>query len=200
MQVRMPSTVALFASLVLVSPTFAQPAATPPAEGQMKTGDKTAGANGQLSRADQKFLMEAAQGGQAEVALGKIAAEKASNDAVKQFAQRMVDDHSKANEALMSVAGQKQVAVPSEPSAKQKADAKRIEAMKGPAFDAAYMEHMVRDHEQDVAAFQKASQQVSDADVKQFAQQTLPTLKEHLTEARRVRTEVKSAKKGTGTK
>jgi putative membrane protein len=198
----MPSTFALVASLAFVSPALAQPAGSQSAQEKQttKSADKAAKTDGQLSRADQKFLMEAAQGGHAEVELGKIAAEKASSDAVKQFAQRMVEDHGKANQQLMSVASQKQVALPNEPGAKHKAETKRLSELNGAAFDAAYMQHMVRDHEKDVAAFQKASQQAADADVKQFAAQALPTLKEHLTEARRVQGEVKGAKKGTGTK
>src|SRR3982750_4561290 len=74
-----------------------------------------------LSKADQVFVKDAAEGGMAEVELGRLAVEKASNADVKKFGQRMVEDHNKANEELKDIAGKQNVALPNEPTAKHKA-------------------------------------------------------------------------------
>lgn len=65
-----------------------------------------------LSSSDRKFVMEAAHGGMMEVALGRMAVDKASSPDVKQFAQRLVDDHSKANDELRELASQKGIVIP----------------------------------------------------------------------------------------
>jgi putative membrane protein len=129
---------------------------------------------------DQQFVTKAAQGGMAEVALGELAASKGSNDAVKQFGQKMADDHGKANDELKSLAQQKNITLPTDLDAKHKADQDRLSKLSGDAFDKAYMSHMVKDHKKDVAEFQKESTSGKDSDVKQWAGKTLPTLQEHL--------------------
>jgi putative membrane protein len=136
-----------------------------------------------VSAADQKFMKEAAQGGQAEVELGQLAQQKAQSPDVKAFGQRMVNDHTKANEQLKQVASQKGVTLPSQPDAKDQAEKARLEKMSGAQFDKSYMNYMVSDHKKDVADFQKAAAHASDPDVKNFAQTTLPTLQSHLQEA-----------------
>jgi len=129
---------------------------------------------------DNTFVTKAAQGGMAEVELGKLAAEKASKDEVKKFGQRMVDDHSKANDELKTVAQQKNITLPTEISAKDKALVTRLTKLSGPAFDRAYMQAMLTDHRTDVNEFRVESKSGRDADVKAFAAKTLPTLEEHL--------------------
>jgi putative membrane protein len=145
-----------------------------------------ASSSGQLSAADKTFVMKAAQGGMAEVELGQLATQNAKSDEVKQFGQRMVDDHTKANDQLKQVAQQKGVAIPTELSAKDKADKARLSKLNGEQFDRAYMQHMVMDHKKDVAEFQKESTSGKDNDVKNFASQTLPTLQDHLKQAQQV--------------
>ena len=88
-----------------------------------------------LSAADQKFVNEAAQGGIAEVQLGQLATEKASSDAVKQFGQRMVNDHSQANDKLKELASSKGVTLPQEPSARDRATKERLSKLSGEQFD-----------------------------------------------------------------
>jgi len=129
---------------------------------------------------DTHFVKEAADGGLAEVELGKLAADKASSDAVKQFGQKMVDDHSKANDQLKQLASQKQIDLPQEPSAKHKAMMARLQKLSGADFDKAYVSEMLKDHQHDVSAFQQESSSAADPDIKNFASQTLPTLQEHL--------------------
>jgi putative membrane protein len=133
---------------------------------------------------DRKFAMEAAMGGMAEVELGRLAAERGASDGVKQFGQRMVDDHSRANSELMQWASGKGITLPTTLDAKHQALMTRMRALSGAAFDSAYAREMVKDHEKDVALFQREASRGTDADLKSFAQRTLPTLQEHLTMAR----------------
>ena len=133
------------------------------------------------SMADHRFAMEAAEGGIMEVELGKLASQKAENPDVKSFAQRMVDDHGKANDELKSIASSKNITLPDESTVKTKHKAMldRMEKMSGAAFDKAYMADMVKDHNKDVAAFEREANGGKDAELKAFASKTLPTLKEH---------------------
>jgi len=134
----------------------------------------------QVGSADTTFAQKAAQGGMAEVKLGQLAVQNGSSDQVKQFGQRMVDDHSKANDELMGLASQENLMLPTSLNAKDQALVDRLQNMKGAAFDKAYMRDMVRDHQQDIADFQKEASGGSDAGLKSFATKTLPTLQEHL--------------------
>ncbi|WP_448206799.1 DUF4142 domain-containing protein [Azospirillum sp. sgz302134] len=132
-----------------------------------------------LDKADRNFLEKAAGSGLAEVELGRMAQDKAQNDQVKQFGQRMVDDHSRANDQLMQMAGGKSLTLPGEPDSKHRKKAQELQKLSGARFDRAYMQDMVQDHRQDVAQFEKAAKQAKDPDVRQFAEQTLPVLRQH---------------------
>ena len=136
--------------------------------------------------ADEHFMKKAAEGGLAEVELGKLAADKASSDDVKMFGQRMADDHSKANDELKSIASQKGVTLPEKLNAKDQALKDRLEKLSGKQFDQVYMHNMVRDHTKDVAEFQHEASNGKDAAVKDFAEKTLPTLKDHLNQAKQI--------------
>jgi putative membrane protein len=129
---------------------------------------------------DSTFVTKAAKGGMAEVELGKLATEKGSSDQVKQFGQRMVDDHSKANDELKTIAQQKNMTLPTEIGAKEKALRDRLTKLSGAAFDRAYMQAMLADHRTDVNEFRMESRSGTDTDIKGFATKTLPTLEEHL--------------------
>ncbi|HEX4441291.1 MAG TPA: DUF4142 domain-containing protein [Thermoanaerobaculia bacterium] len=137
------------------------------------------------------FAMKAADGGMAEVELGRLAAQKASNDRVKQFGQKMVDDHSKANNDLKAAAGQEGIELPADTSAKDKKLVQKLSGLSGAEFDKAYMDAMVKDHVEDVHEFEKAAKAPGDSPVKAFATNTLPTLKDHLQMARDIDAELK---------
>ena len=122
----------------------------------------------------------------AEVELGQLAVHKASRDDVKQFGQRMVDDHSKANDKLKELAAAKGITLPQASNAKQNATKERLSKLSGGQFDRAYIADMVQDHKEDVAAFKTESASGRDADVKNFASETLPTLQDHLKNAENV--------------
>ena len=137
-----------------------------------------------LLSADDAWMMKVAKGGMAEVELGKLASEKATTDAVKQFGQRMATDHSKANEELKALAANKKVTLPAEIAPEDKALRDRLTRLSGPAFDQAYMRAMVSDHVKDVNAFKMEANSGTDPDVKAWAAKTLPTLEQHLKMAR----------------
>ena len=133
-----------------------------------------------MTSTDSVWVTKVAQGGMAEVELGKLAQSNAANPAVKEFGQRMVEDHTKANEELSSIAAKKGVTVPASLDAKNQALKDRLSKLSGKDFDRAYMTEMVKDHKEDVAEFRKQANSERDPDVKAFAAKTLPTLEEHL--------------------
>jgi putative membrane protein len=137
---------------------------------------------------DQTFIKKAAVGGLAEVQLGKLAVEHAASPDVQQFGQRMVNDHEKANRELMAVVEPKGIAVPAALDRKHRQVADRLAKLRGPAFDRAYIQQMVKDHEEDVRLFRTEAQQGKDPKLKRLAANTLPTLEEHLTMARNLAT------------
>lgn len=142
-------------------------------------GQSASAQDAKMSIEDQHFLMHAVPAGMAEVAVSKLAAEKAQNDQVKQFAQRMITDHSKANDQIMKIAQQKGVQPPQELSPVDKAEMQHLKQLSGAQFDQAYMGDQVIDHDMAIYMYQRESKQGQDQDVKTFASQTLPTLKDH---------------------
>lgn len=135
---------------------------------------------GAMSSRDRDFLMDAAEGGMMEVELGHVAAQKGASDAVKQFGQKMVDDHGQANTELMSLATSKGITLPSELDEKHRAHVTKLSAMSGAEFDREYSKMMLSDHNKDVSEFEKESTKGTDPDLKAFAAKTLPTLQQHL--------------------
>lgn len=141
------------------------------------------GSNKMMKSSDAKFAMKAAQGGMAEVQLGQLAAQKASNPDVKAFGQMMVDDHTKANDQLKSVASQENMSLPATLDAKDQALLTKLQGLSGPEFDRTYVKAMVKDHQEDVKEFQKEADKGKDPQIKNFASQTLPVLQQHLSKA-----------------
>jgi putative membrane protein len=170
-------------------------AATPAFAQHKKAGTAKGGGGG-----DHAFAKEAAIGGMAEVELGNLAKQNAASADVKQFGDRMVTDHSKANDELKQWASQKKVTLPADLDAKHKALKDRLSKLNGAAFDKAYMHEMVMDHKQDVAAFKKESTSGKEADLKAWAGKTLPTLEDHLKMAQDTASKVGAATGGTTSK
>jgi putative membrane protein len=140
--------------------------------------------DGKLSGNDRNFVTAAAEDGHAEVELGKIAQQNGSSAAVKQFGQRMIDDHTKAGKELETIATKLGMTPPKGPGSKQQADIKKFSKLTGEKFDREYAGHMVKDHEKAVALFEKQAKNGDAAELKDFASKTLPTLQEHLKMAR----------------
>lgn len=139
-----------------------------------------------MKSADVRFATKAAQGGVAEVELGQLATQKASDPDVKAFGQQMVDDHTKANDNLKAVAAKQGMTLPTDLDAKDQALKTKLANLSGVKFDLAYVKAMVKDHEDDVKEFQKESNSGKDPQIKDFAATTLPVLEEHLTKIKSI--------------
>ncbi len=126
------------------------------------------------------FAKESAQGGIAEVQMGRLAVERGASPAVKAFGQQMVDDHSKANNEMTQLAARKHLQLPQEMTSGQKSEMEKLSKLSGAEFDKEYVDAMVKDHEHDVEDFQIQANKGNDADVKALAAKTLPTLQRHL--------------------
>jgi putative membrane protein len=146
-----------------------------------------------LSPDDRAFVTKAAQGGLMEVAAGNLAAKRALDPAVKAFGQKMVTDHTAANEKLKSLADSKQMPLPDAVSPEENAALAKLESLVGADFDKTYSQMMVKDHVEDISEFEKEVKQGQDADVKSFAENTLPTLRHHLMLARRLSSQEKKS-------
>ncbi|MGI8581154.1 MAG: DUF4142 domain-containing protein [Chitinophagaceae bacterium] len=133
---------------------------------------------------DQEFVVKAASGGLMEVELGKIAAQNAASAKVKAFGQRMVKDHSKANDELKAIASAKNISIPATPGEDHQKHIDNLKAKKGAEFDKDYIDMMVNDHEEDIKNFEKEASDGKDAKIKAFAQSKVPILKQHLEMAR----------------
>jgi len=138
------------------------------------------GQRGQLTDKDYKFGSDATRGGMEEVQLGELAKQKAGSQGVREFGDRMATDHQKANDDLKQIVQKKGGLIPTSLSHHENATLERLQKLSGAEFDKAYVSDMVRDHKKDVKEFEKASQSLSDPDLKAFAEKTLPTLQEHL--------------------
>ncbi|HTU44034.1 MAG TPA: DUF4142 domain-containing protein [Bryobacteraceae bacterium] len=151
-----------------------------PMPGQNENIQSDTGSNKMMKSSDTRFAMKAAQGGVAEVQLGQLAAQKASNPEVKAFGQQMVEDHGKADDQLKSVAAHENMTLPTTPDSKDQALYNKLQNLSGADFDKLYVKSMVKDHQEDVKEFQKEADKGKDPQIKNFAAQTLPVLQQHL--------------------
>lgn len=138
---------------------------------------------------DAEFVKMAASDGMHEVMLGKIGSQKASRADVKKFAERMVADHTKAGEELKTAAKEAGVAVPEQMSDEHQKHVDKFKNYAGDNFDRDYMKHMVKDHEEAVALFTKATKQAKNPALREFAVRTLPTIQAHLDDAKKLNKE-----------
>ena len=144
-----------------------------------------------MAAGDTSFVTKAGQGGMAEVELGRLAVQKASNEQVKQFGQRMIDDHSKVNNELKTLCSNKGITAPTGIDSADQSRKDKLSGLSGAAFDKAYMEDMVSDHKKDVSEFEHEASRGTDPEVKAFASKTLPTLQQHLQLAEQTLAQVK---------
>lgn len=145
------------------------------------------------SSADRDFATQAARDGAGEVALGRLAVSQGQSRAVKTFGQHMVDDHTKAGEALKAAARQDDIDLPSEAQT-ERPGTDSIASLRGAEFDQAYARKMVEDHEKAVALFRDETKTGGESHVKTFARKTLPTLEQHLRMARELQTQTVQGK------
>ena len=136
------------------------------------SGAAAGGKSVALNSADKTFLMEAAKGGMTELSMSQMAQQKGSSNAAKQFAARMIEDHTKANDGLKQLASSKGVTLPTAPPDAAMAKAKKMQGMSGAAFDKRYMAEMLPDHKKVVTLFEKQARSTGgDADINAFARQ-----------------------------
>lgn len=141
-----------------------------------------AASGAQQQMTPEQFVARASEAGAAEVALGKVAAQKGSTAEVRAYGQRMVTDHSRSGVELEQLAGRKGLPVTKVPNAANSSLLEDLSGRSGKDFDAAYAKQMVKDHDAAVALFTSAST-LSDQELAAFASRTLPVLREHQQQA-----------------
>lgn len=158
------------------------------------TTDTTASAGttaNQVGETERTFMMDAASGGMLEVELGRVAEQSASHERVKSFANMMIQDHTNANNELKGISSSKNVMLPDSMMTKQREHLETMRNKTGRAFDKAYMQMMVQDHNETISKFQNAANNAQDPDVKAFASKTLPILQMHLDSAKAINAALK---------
>lgn len=125
------------------------------------------------------FVKEAASGGMWEVRSSQFVADKNVSQETKQFAQRMIKDHSAANERLMALAKAQNIAVPETMMDKHQKMYDQLTGLTGKELETKYHQLQAQAHEESLLLFSRAEKSLQDGDLKQFASTTLPTLREH---------------------
>lgn len=151
---------------------------------------------GNKAEEDAEFAVEAADGGMLEVELGTLAITKAASPEVKQFAQKIVDEHTKANNELKALAQKKNITLPTTLGNEHQRKLEKLREKTGAEFDKEYMDLMVKDHKEDVKEFEEQAEDGNDPEIKEWASSKLPTLRNHLEEAERVHEVVKDKDRG----
>jgi putative membrane protein len=152
----------------------------PPA-GQSNASEQGArGASQATGQSDRAFAVQAAIAGLAEVETAKLAKKRASSDAIREMAEKMVDDHSRANDRLTSIAANQNITLPKAMEAAQQRDVDRLQKLSGQAFDRALLAHERQAHREAIALYSKQAESGSNAELKKFAADQLPKLREHL--------------------
>ena len=147
----------------------------------------TGAAVGTSGTADRDFIQDQLEDGQAEVALGKLASEKATNPEVKEFAQRMVRDHQQAGEELRQAAASANTTVnpPAEADGDHKDKQEELAKLSGHEFDVKYIDAMIEEHEEAVNELEKKADS-DNPQIKQWVAKTLPAVRQHLEHARQL--------------
>jgi putative membrane protein len=155
-------------------------------------GSNTSNANyANTLTAEESFWTTAADGGLAEVEMGKLASQKAQNPDVKKFAQMMVSDHTKANNELKAIAAKQKITLPTEVGPRNRSTIDELNKLSGADFDREYVQAMVDDHEADVQLFEDQAEDETDAQAKAFAEKTLPVLRKHLEAIKAIQAKMK---------
>lgn len=166
---------------------------------QPGTGTRNAEAtkDDKLARGDRKFVEQAAGSGMFEVQAGQLASTKATDPNVKSFAGMLVDHHTKANDELTKLANAKGVELPAAPPRAMRRDIEQLGKRTGKEFDQAFLREVgIKAHEKDIKAFEKASKDLKDPELKAFATKTLPVLQEHLAQAKKLQGSDDASKMG----
>ena len=172
---------------------------------QSGTGTRNTSQSGQkVERADRRFIEDAAASGMFELQAAQLAATKATDRAVKDYASMMADHHSAANKELMQMANSKGLELPAAPTRAMRRELEHLGKKTGSEFDREFVRKVgIDEHQRDVKRFQKASNDVKDPQLKAWIDKTLPSLEQHLAQAQKLPQAEKSAsrsdKSGTST-
>ena len=164
---------------------------TMPGSSASGMSDTMSGGAGKVTAEDKSFMKEAMEGDMAEIQLAKVAQQKASSDQVKQFAQRMIDDHTKLDAQMKPMAMQFGVEAPTDLSAKHKSVQSKLQGLSGNQFDQEYIKAMVNDHREDDQAFLREQTAAKDPTVKNAVTQAEPIIADHLRMAQDVEKSIK---------
>ena len=176
-------------SLVVVAALLC---ATSGASMAQDTASSAQATTAQSGAAAKEFVEQAGTSGLAEVEMGELGAKKATNGQVKAFAKHVVEDHTKANQELVTASKGKGVQVPSSRTALHKATIEKFQQQEaGKSFDRDYMEQMVEDHKAAVELFETAADDEKlDLDLRTYAKRVLPTLRDHLKQAQAIQSKL----------
>jgi putative membrane protein len=180
--------VAAIATLDASAQSSGSPSSRPPSSSSQPSRAPSSSSQSSATQSadDSKFLQEAIRGNMAEVKMGQLALQRAQSKDVRDYGQMLVDDHSKANKNATAAAQKMNVTPPTEPSAKQKATYDAMAKLSGNQFDSMFISHMVQDHEEDVAKYTAQAQSGDSSKATDYAKDTLPTLKTHLSKAQSI--------------
>jgi putative membrane protein len=185
----------LAAAVAASTLSLAAQSSTPASKANPATATKSAQtAAEKTANPDARFVMGVAEGGMAEIELGQLAADKASNAQVKEFGHQMMADHTKMGNELKPLAASKDIMLPTSVSARDKATKDRLAKLSGASFDRAYMAEMVKGHLSASMDFRKEATSGHDPQIKEWAARTLGTVDEHLKAAREIQKELGSPK------
>lgn len=140
----------------------------------------------QAAESAEEFVEDASAKGLAEIEGAKVALEKSTSQDVKDFAQRMIEDHRAANQRLRDLAKQKGLEMSDDASLMAQAKTMILQLREGESFDEAYANNQVQAHQEAIELFRTYIRQGEDQDIKAFAQEILPTLEEHLQMAKKL--------------
>jgi len=151
------------------------------------TASGTAATTSTFSRADNKILMDLAQANMVEIESGRLAQTRSQSEQVKNFAQRMIDDHTKAQAEVQQLADARNIALPKKLGLMNRARVNRLGGLSGEAFDRAYMERAaVAEHKKTHDMLRQAETRAKDPELKDLVARTLPIVDQHLTAAQQL--------------
>ena len=176
------------ASLPVAAP--GNPASTPAGTPHAAPGTP---APDQLNNSDRLFSQSLAAGGLAEVEAGKLASRASGNAMVRQFGERMIQDHSQANEQLTNLAMATKMPLPSGPDTEHRAIQQHLEQLHGAAFDVAYADLQLQDHGRTVQLLEYEIGSGQNPRLKSFASETLPIVLDHLAMAQQLHAKLTGA-------
>jgi putative membrane protein len=151
-------------------------------------------ANAKLTTQEREFITKASQGNIAEIMMGEMAKQKANDSGVRQFGNLMATDYSTFQSRLKTIAQKKGLTLPRTLDPQHAQTSKQLENLEGEAFDRTYMSNIIKDQDQDIKTYEQASKNIKEADIKNFAQKTLPLIRKHLKMAQDLNAKILSPK------